>query len=221
MPLPYPNVNNRTKILLVDDHGIVRQGVKMILEAEAGFTVVGEAANANEAVAKSSELQPDVVVMDIHLADSDGIEASSRILSAQPSAKIIILSAETTPDVVNHALQSGVSGYVIKEEAGDEVIRAIKTVLTGRFYLCPSITTALIRANNFCTPPPPALTLTDREKEVLYFVATGLRNKEIAEKLGLSIKSVEANRSRLMSKLGCGSAAELVRFAVREGIAKA
>jgi len=214
-------MNKPTKILLVDDHGIVRQGVKLILEGEAGFQVVGEAADANEAVVKARELQPDVVVMDIHLAGTDGIDASSRILAAHPATKIVVLSAETTPDIVNRALQSGVSGYVIKEEAGDELIRAIQTVLTDRFYLCPAITTALIRAQSFTTPPPVALTLTDREKEVLYFVASGLRNKEIAEKLNLSVKSVEANRSRLMTKLGCSSAAELVRFAVREGIAKA
>ncbi len=214
-------MNQPTKILLVDDHGIVRQGVKLILESETNLQVIGEAADANAAVAKARELQPDVVVMDIHLAGSDGIDASRRILAAHPATKIVVLSAEATPDIVNRALQSGISGYVIKEEAGDELIRAIQTVLTNRFYLCPAITTALIRAQSFSTPPPAALALTDREKEVLYLVASGLRNKEIAEKLNLSIKSIEANRSRLMTKLGCSSAAELVRFAVREGIAKA
>ena len=138
-----------TKIILVDDHAIVRQGIKLILESEEGFEVVGVASDANEAVAITSELRPDVVVMDIHLAATDGIEASRSILSAHPDTKIVVLSAETAPETVNRALQSGVSGYVLKEAAGEELIRAIHTVLTGRFYLCPTITTTLIRAHSF------------------------------------------------------------------------
>jgi len=209
-----------TKIILVDDHAIVRQGIKLILESEEGFEVVGVASDANEAVAITSELRPDVVVMDIHLAATDGIEASRSILSAHPDTKIVVLSAETAPETVNRALQSGVSGYVLKEAAGEELIRAIHTVLTGRFYLCPTITTTLIRAHGFnaLTEAPPSL--SEREKELIGFIASGLRNKEIAEKLSLSIKSVEANRSRLMTKICCTSVADLVRYALREGLAK-
>jgi two-component system response regulator NreC len=212
-------MSKRTRILLVDDHGIVRQGLKLILEGEGGLEVIGEAADASEAVTKTSDLRPDVVVMDIHLGSFDGIEASRRILAKQPDVKIIILTAETSPETVNHALQAGVSGYVIKEAAGEELLRAIQTVLGGRFYLCPAITTAMIRAQSFHAAPPTP-TLTDREIELLRFIAGGLRNKEIAEKLNLSIKSVEANRSRLMTKINCTSTAELVRYAVREGIAE-
>jgi len=208
------------KILLVDDHSIVRQGVKLILESDPDLLVVGEAADANEAVAKASELQPDIVVMDIHLSASDGVDASRRILAIQPAPKIIILSAETAPETVNSALQAGVSGYVLKEEAGEELIRAIQTVLGGRMYLCPAVTTALIRAQSFAASAPVAPVLSDRERELLRYIASGLRNKEIATKLRLSIKSIEANRSRLMDKLSCKSAAELVRYAVREGIAE-
>jgi len=212
-------MSNRTRILLVDDHRIVRQGLRLILEANAAFEVVGEADDADEAVAKAGELLPDVVVMDVHLTASDGLEASRRILDARPPTKIVVLSAETAPETVNRALQSGVSGYVLKEAAGEELIRAIETVLTGRFYLCPAITTALIRDQTFGLQPAAASALSERERELIRFVANGLRNKEIAEKLKLSIKSVEANRSRLMTKIGCGSIAELVRYAVREGIA--
>jgi two-component system response regulator NreC len=211
-------MSQRTKIILVDDHNIVRQGVKLILEAEKGFEVVAEASDANEAVAKTSEFQPDVIVMDIHLAATDGIEASRRILAAYPAIKIVVLSAETVPDTVNRALQSGVSGYVLKEAAGEELIRAIQTVLTGRYYLCPAITTALIRAHSFNATTPATPLLSVREKELIRHIANGLRNKEIAEKLKLSVKSVEANRSRLMTKIDCSSAAELVRYAVREGL---
>jgi DNA-binding NarL/FixJ family response regulator len=156
--------------------------------------------------------------MDIHLAATDGIEASRRILAAYPAIKIVVLSAETVPDTVNRALQSGVSGYVLKEAAGEELIRAIQTVLTGRYYLCPAITTALIRAHSFNATTPATPLLSVREKELIRHIANGLRNKEIAEKLKLSVKSVEANRSRLMTKIDCSSAAELVRYAVREGL---
>jgi two-component system response regulator NreC len=215
-----PAMTHSTKILLVDDHTIVRQGVKLILEGEDDFRVVGVADDAHEAVAKTGELRPDVVVMDIHLASTDGLDASRRILAAYPGTKIVVLSAETAPEIVNRALQSGVSGYVLKEAASEELIRAIQTVLTGRFYLCPVITTTLIRAHCFDAPTETTPSLTEREKELIGFIASGLRNKEIAEKLNLSIKSVEANRSRLMSKIGCSSVAELVRYALREGLAK-
>jgi len=209
-----------TKVLLVDDHAIVRQGVRMILEKEPGMEVIGEASDAVEAVAKAGETHPDVVVMDLELTDSSGIDASRRILAANPDTKIIVLSAESAPEIVNRALQAGVTGYVIKEDASEELIRAIHTVIGGRFYLCPSITTTLLRAQNFNAPTPIAPTLTEREREMLRYITDGMRNKEIAAKLKLSIKSVEANRSKLMSKLNCSSAAELVRYAVREGIAE-
>jgi two-component system, NarL family, response regulator NreC len=213
-------MSKRTKIILVDDHNIVRQGIKLILEGETGFEVVGEASDANEATTKTNELRPDVVVMDIHLAATDGVEASRRIIATHPGTKIVVLSAETAPEIVNRALQSGVSGYVLKEAAGEELIRAIHTVLSGRFYLCPTITTTLIRSRSFDAQADTTPTLSEREKELIGFIASGLRNKEIAEKLNLSIKSIEANRSRLMTKIGCSSVADLVRYALREGLAK-
>ncbi|MFT3784478.1 MAG: response regulator transcription factor [Nibricoccus sp.] len=206
-------------ILLVDDHAIVRQGVKMILEGEADFKVVGEASEKKEAVEKAAALQPKIIVMDLDLAGTDGLAASREILAAQPGSKVIILSAEASPESVQKALQVGVAGYVVKESVGEELIRAIRTVLSGRFYLCPEITTAVIRAQNLQQSAPPIPLLTERDKELLRLISGGHRNKEIAEKLSLSIKSIEANRSKLMHKLGCTSAAELVRYAIREGIA--
>ena len=213
-------MNTHAKILLVDDHSIMRQGVKLILASEPALEVVGEAANATEAVAKAGELHPDVVVMDIHLTASSGLEATRQILAAHPATKIVVLTAETSPEVVDSMLQSGISAYILKEEAGEELVHAIHTALNGKFYLCPAITTALIRAKSLSAKPVTAHKLTDREKELMRCVAGGLRNKEIAEKLGIGIKSVEVNRSRLMTKVGCASSAELVRYAVREGIAK-
>jgi len=209
----------RTKILLVDDHRIVRQGVRLILEQTADMTVVGEAADAAEALAKAVEFQPDIVVMDIHLPAIDGIDACRRILAAQPAARVIVLSSDSGREVAERALQSGASGYVVKEAAGDELVRAIHTVLAGRLYLCPEITTELIRVRGMQEVPRSSSELTDRDRELIRLIAAGLRNKEIAEHLGLSVKAVEANRSRVMARLGCSSAAELVRYAVRTGIA--
>jgi DNA-binding NarL/FixJ family response regulator len=214
-------MTSSTKILLVDDHVLVRYGVKLILQAEPGFEVVGEAASEKDAVEKASKLRPDIILMDLDLAGESGLEVSRLILSAHPEIKIVILSAETAPETVQQALQVGVSGYVIKCADNEELIRAVHTVASGRCYLCPEITTALIRSQALqpttaATPP----LLTDRDRELMRLVSTGLRNKEIAEKFSLSIKAIEASRSKLMHKLGCNSAAELVRYAVREGIAK-
>lgn len=211
-----------TKILLVDDHVLVRYGVKLILQAEAGFEVVGEATTENEAVEKASALQPDIVVMDLDLNGANGLKVSRQILNNLPATKIVILSAETSPETAQQALHVGASGYVIKGADNEELVRAIRTVMSGRCYLCPEITTSLIRAQalqpaSTATIPP---LLTDRDRELMRLVAAGLRNKEIAEKFSLSIKAIEASRSKLMHKLGCNSAAELVRYAVREGIAQ-
>jgi two-component system response regulator NreC len=209
------------KVLLVDDHAIVRQGLKLLLTKEPGMEVVGEASDGDQAVTLCGQLSPDIVVMDIHLNNGDGILATTQILKNYPNAKVIVLSAETAPYIINKALQNGAAGYIIKQDAAEELIRAIHTVMGGRFYLCPSIATTLIKAQTFSTDAPAQPVLTERDRELLRLISSGLRNKEIAEKLNLSIKSIEANRSKLMTKLGCSSAAELVRYAVREGIAQA
>lgn len=214
-------MDKKTKVLLVDDHAIVRQGLKLILSNEQNIEITGEASDCDQAVALVTQTSPDIVVMDIHLANSDGIVATTRILQSSPATKVIILSAETAPYVINKALQNGAAGYVIKNDASDELLRAIQTVMGGRFYLSPSIATTLIKAQSFSSDAPPQPTLSDRDRELLRLISSGLRNKEIAEKLNLSIKSIEANRSKLMTKLSCSSAAELVRYAVREGIAQA
>lgn len=215
-------MTSSTKILLVDDHVLVRQGVKLILQTETGFEVVGEATDEKEALEKTPALQPDIVVMDLDLAGVSGLNVSRQILSIRPETKIVVLTAESSPEIVQQALQAGISGYVIKGSDNEELIRAIRTVSSGRCYLCPEITTALIRAQALqpaatATTPP---LITDRDRELMRLIAAGLRNKEIAEKFSLSIKAIEASRSKLMHKLGCNSAAELVRYAVREGIAE-
>ncbi len=215
-------MNSTPKLLLVEDHVLVRHGVKLILQAEPGFEVVGEAGTAKEAVEKALALQPDVVVLDIDLGGVSGLSVAQEILTGLANTRVVVLSADSTPENVQQALHVGVSGYVLKNSANDELVRAIHTVLNGQCYLCPEITTALARSNTLRSSAsnsnPPLL--TDRDCELLRLIAAGHRNKEIAEKFSLSIKSIEANRSKLMHKLGCNSAAELVRYAVREGIAE-
>jgi DNA-binding NarL/FixJ family response regulator len=193
----------------------------MILEKAPGFAVVGEAADGRETVVKVVELKPDVVVLDIHMPLLDGLSACRLLLDAHPKVKVVVLSSDAGSESAQQALESGASGYVVKEAAGEELIRAIRTVLTGRLYLCPEIATELIRSRGFQGIPKTRVALTERDRELLRMIAAGLRNKEIASSLGLSVKAVEANRSRLMAKLDCRSMAELVRFAVREGIAPA
>jgi len=203
----------------VDDHRIVRQGVRLLLEQAGGLEVVGDAADCVEALAKAGELRPDVVVLDIHMPLVDGFETCRRLTDQNSPPKVVVLSSDFETESAQRALRSGASGYVLKEAAGEELVQAIRIVMAGRLYLCPEITTKLIRAGGFQDNLGDVPKLSARESELLRLIAAGLRNKEIAAKLELSIKAVEANRSRLMAKLGCKSLAELVRFAVREGIA--
>jgi DNA-binding NarL/FixJ family response regulator len=199
-----------------------REGLRLVLEQEAGFTVVGQAGSASEAIECAHRTRADLVVLDIHLPDGNGIAVAKQLLAALPKTRILILSADPNLEQVYEALQVGVSGYLLKEEAAVELVRAVQTALVGRVYLCPAVTTALAQdlkmrprlADSLKTKP-----LSGRELQVLKLMVEGLRNKEIGARLGVGTKSVETYRARLMTKLGCPSTAELVRYAVREGIA--
>ena len=194
----------------------------MILEKELDFVVVAEAADIRSALACVGQQQPDLVVLDVHLPDGSGVEAARQILASWPQIKVLILSGDAGPTSVNEALLAGVAGYVAKEEASVELVRAARTVMAGRNYLCPTITTALMRdwkAKPARAVPAGPPRLSAREVQVLKSISEGLRNKEIAARLNVSPKSIETYRSRLMTKLGCASTAELVRYAVREGLA--
>jgi two-component system, NarL family, response regulator NreC len=209
------------KIFLVDDHRLMREGVRALLTGHPTLRVVGEAGSRSTALEQIRALQPDVVVMDIHLPGENGIEISAQLLAEFPHTKIIILSGDTELATVQKALQVGVSGYLTKNDPPEEIVCAINAVMDQRIHLCPEVA-AIVAADyvkvvvNHSAPAKPVL--SERELLLLKLVAEGKRNKEIADALQVTAKSVETYRSRLMHKLNCNSAAELTRYALREGI---
>ena len=209
------------KVLLVDDHPMMREGVRRILAEQTGIRVVGEAASSQTALTQVQLERPDVVVMDIHLPGDDGIEISERILGTFPGTKIVVLSADMDLATVQRALQVGVSGYVAKNSPPEEIVRAIREAVDQRVHLSPEIAAVVVQdymKQVVQRSAPLKPTLTERERLLLKLVAEGRRNKEIAEMLQIGAKSVETYRSRLMRKLNCASTAELTRYAIREGI---
>jgi len=212
---------NEIKILLVDDHRLMREGLRALLLEHPMLRVVGEADGRSTALEQVRTRQPDVVVMDVHLPDENGIAIAAHILSEFPRTKIIILSGDTELTTIQKALQTGVSGYITKNDPPEEIIRAIHEVMDHRVHLCPEVASIVTQdyvkvVVNHTTPE--SLALTERERLLLRLVAEGKRNKEIADALQVTAKSVESYRSRLMHKLHCNSAAELTRYALREGI---
>jgi len=210
------------KILLVDDHNLVRQGVRMLLEHQPGLVVVGEAGDGNSAVQQLKTLSPDIVILDVHLPGENGVQVSRRLLAEAPAVKIIVLSADPNLALVHAALLAGVSGYVTKDQNGEELLRAIRAVCDHQIYLSPVLVSAVVvdyKQVLHERVEADRHLLSNQERQLLKGIAEGKRNKEIAAESGASLKTVEASRSRLMKKLGCRSPAELVRYAIREGIA--
>lgn len=215
---------NALQILLVDDHTIMRRGLRLLLEKLPGVKGVSEAGGCLAALEQMAAAAPDLVILDAHLPEMDGIEGTRRILAQHPGMKIIMLSGDSSAALILDALRAGALAYVIKENSPDEINRAITTVVAGRAYFSPEVATAIARhcRENGLAPTNAPLkpVLSDSEKRLLRLVAQGKRNKEIAITLNVSTKSIEAYRSRLMRQLGCASPAELTRFAIREGIAE-
>lgn len=214
----------RSRILLVDDHGIVREGMRLVLCREPDLEIVGDASTAAGAWDCVVKLKPDLVVMDVQMGDESGIEVTRRIRAAYPAVRVLIVSAMSESGAVREALEAGASGFMRKEQAAAELSRGIRTILAGHTFLCPLAATALTADLTHREAPKPAAPaaeqLSERELQVLKRVAEGRRNKEIADELKVGVKSVETYRSRLMRKLGCESPADLVRCAVRLGIVK-
>lgn len=209
------------RILLVDDHKILRDGLRLRLQQEPGFTVVGEAASAQEAYACADKLKPELVIIDVDLPDDTGIVATQKLLAAHPEVKILVLTGMTDPKVAQDVLMSGARGFLRKEEASEELVRAIHVVMSGKNYLSPDAATALTTALKEQPLQIQESLPTDREMDFLKGLAAGKSYKEIADDMDLSVKSVEAYRSRLVKKIGCSTRAELVRYAVRKGFVSA
>lgn len=206
-------------VLLVDDHSIVRDGLRALLEAEGDITVVGGAANGLEAVRKTRELEPDVVVMDLAMPELNGTEATARIHEVSPATEVLVLSMHSTAEHILRAFQAGARGYVLKESAGPEVVAAVRSVRAGRRYLSQKIAGTVlddyIRERRTATPLE---SLSRRERQILQSIAEGKSTAETAKALFLSPKTVDTYRSRMMHKLGVDNFAALVRFAVCHGV---
>ncbi len=207
------------RILLADDHAVVRDGLRALLDAEPGMEVVGSVADGREAVLAVKRLQPDVVVMDINMPGLNGIEATRSVLELQPPPQVLILSMHGSSEHIYRALQAGARGYLLKEAAGSEVVGAVRAVAAGRRYLSERIAdTALDAYLAEGRARGPLDSLSARERQLLQLLAEGRSNTEAARLLSLSVKTVETYRSRLLLKLGLHDMSALVRFAIEHGL---
>jgi DNA-binding NarL/FixJ family response regulator len=210
-------------VLLVDDHTIVREGFRKMFEMEPDLEVVGEAQDGRQAVALAVQLCPDVILMDIAMPRLNGLEATRQLIKLLPATKVLILSAHSDDAYVTHATDSGAAGFLLKRSSGQDVGRAIRTVHKGKMFFNPSISRRLNRLdphslNRMGLVRKAARELTSREMEVLQLIAEGKANKETADELGISIKTVEKHRGRLMEKLDIHDTAGLTRYAISAGI---
>ncbi len=203
-------------VLLADDHGVLRDGVRRLLEATGDMRVVAIADNGREALEKATEVRPDVALLDISMPGLSGIEATRAIIARLPKTAVVILSMYSSTELVQEALSAGARGYLLKESAGEEVVKAVRATATGRRFLGAGITDLLIEG---CIHGRVATAhLTARERDVLRLVVEGKSNIESAAALGLSPRSVETYRLRLMQKLGLSDLPSLVKFAIRHGL---
>ncbi len=209
-------------VFLADDHAVVRDGLRALLEAQPDISVIGDAANGRETVHLVTQLCPDVVIMDIAMPDLNGIEATQQIGEVCPSTQVIILSMHSTTEHIFRALQAGACGYLLKESAGIEVVNAVRAVHAGHRYLSQNISDWLIddyvHQRQATEGKGPLARLSHREREVMQLVVEGKSSAEIADILSLSLKTVETYRSRLMRKLGISDLPSLVKFAVQHGL---
>jgi two-component system, NarL family, response regulator NreC len=206
------------RVLIVDDHAVVRTGLRRVLDAEADIETVGEAADAERAVFEAIESRPDVVLLDVMMPGKSGIEGMPVLLQAVPDAKVLVLSMQDDPRYVREAFDAGASGYVLKEAADTEVVQAVRAVAGGDRYVHPSLGARLIEADAEERRRAVDDPLSDREREVLRLLALGHTNQEIATMLFISVRTAETHRAHILQKLQLGSRAELVRYALAEGM---
>jgi DNA-binding NarL/FixJ family response regulator len=207
-----------TKILIVDDHGIARDGLRALFDNHATFQVAGEASNGREAVKMTRDLCPDVVLMDVLMPELNGIEATRQILASQPEVMVIAITIQTGAEVANQMVEAGARGYLPKNGDSEELMLAISKVLDGELYLSPRINGGKEEEAPNKPDSSAFRVLTSREREVVQLLAEGKTTKEIATHLNMGVKTVETHRFRVLNKLGVNSMAELTKYAVREGL---
>ena len=209
------------RILIVDDHPIVRQGLATVLEQESDLSVVGQAANGVEAVAKARELLPDIILMDLQMPEMDGVEAINRIMAEELKAGIIILTTYDTDDHIFRGIEAGARGYLLKDSPPTEVVKAIRTVNRGESLIEPRVASRILdRLGQLSRGPTPESTLSQREIEVLEVMATGAANKQIANDLNIGQSTVKTHIVRIFNKLGVNGRTEAVAEAIKKGIIK-
>ncbi len=208
------------KILMVDDHKIVREGLCALVNNEPDMEVIGQAQDGREAIRLTRELRPDVIVMDVNMPGMDGVDATRRIVKDFPEARIIALTMYPKKSFVTEMLSAGASGYILKDNAFTELVKAINAVMAGETYLCPKAMSVLVDhyVRNHPRNIPANVLLTNRQREVLKLLAEGKPTKEIALILNLSPKTIDACRRRVMEKLNVQNIAELIKYAIREGL---
>jgi two-component system, NarL family, response regulator NreC len=206
------------RVLVVDDHAVVRAGLRRLLDAEPDIETVGEAPTAERAVFEAIEQRPDVVLMDLVMPGSGGIDGMPPLLRAVPDARVLVLSMQDDPRYVREAFEAGASGYVLKEAADTEVVAAVRAVAAGERYVHPVLGARLVAAEAEERRRSEADPLSEREREVLRLLALGHTNQEIAELLYISVRTAETHRAHIMQKLRLSSRAELVRYALAQGL---
>ena len=210
------------RVFLVDDHAIIRDGLRLILESQADITVIGEASDGRQAVREVRKVCPDIVIMDIAMPELNGIDATMQIIETCPSTNVIILSVLDTSEYILEALKAGAKGYILKESAGEEVVKAIRRMQSGHYYLSQEISETVItdyikqRGDN--KERSPLKSLTRREREIMQLVVEGKSSTEVSKILFISPKTVETYKSRIMQKLNIKDLPSLVRFAIKHGI---
>jgi two-component system, NarL family, response regulator NreC len=210
--------NQKIRVLIVDDHAVIRSGLHLLLEAEQDIEVVGEAGNVKDAVFEARAKKPDVVVMDVVMPGPSGIEGVPLVLKEAPKAKVLVLSMQDDPRYVHEAFAAGAAGYILKEAVDTEVVDAVHDVAAGGRYVHPALGARLVAAEAEAKAREEADPLSDREREVMRLLALGHTNQEIAKMLYISVRTAETHRAHIMQKLRLSTRAELVRHAIDQGL---
>ncbi|MCX8109935.1 MAG: response regulator transcription factor [Syntrophorhabdaceae bacterium] len=214
--------SDKITVFIADDHAVLREGLKLLIESRGDIVVEGDADNGRDAVRQIKAIKPDIVIMDIAMPELDGIEATRQITEVSPSTRIIILSMHSSPEYIHRSIEAGATGYILKESAAAEIISAITTVVSGKRYLSKKISEQVIddyfRQRRTGEKDSVLSQLSPREMEILKLVVEGKSSSEIANTIFISQKTVETYRSRIMQKLGINDITGLVKFAIRHGI---